>query len=119
MYFQNYALIQLQYAQYAEESHELGDKSLMTAFRAVTAACPKWEEGHYALAMYCTTLAKETEQSLVFRIETQTNCNLVTSDSVLELKQRTILEFAESLKCGFAFHAVSVPLMINTWIELG
>lgn len=113
-----FAKLQLRYAQYLEESREIGISPQMTAYRAVTYAQPDWEKGHYSLAMFCANLAREY-QCVHTVLQTATQYSVGKPEDVLDLKSRVVKLLIDALKCGNQTVMVSLPLMLNTWIDFG
>lgn len=117
--FKTYGRLQLQYARYAEECREFSTNSLVAVYKAVKIACPHWEEGHFASGEFFSNLVKEYEKLMITKIGSQTSCIMCKPEEIIDLKGRIIGSYVESLKHGYQFVSVSLPMMLNTWVDLG
>ena len=113
-----YGKLQLRYAQYCEELHQFNSIPLMTAFRAVTIACPMWEDSHFWFAIYCSNHIKEY-QSLASRLQSQTAFTVGKMEEILVLKNRMISSLVQSLKYGTKYVVISLPMLLQAWVESG
>lgn len=117
--YRTFGRLQLQYARYAEECRHFSTNSLFAVYKAVKIACPNWEEGFFSSGEFMSNLAKEYERSMVTKIGSETKCVMCKPEEILDCRHRIIMAYCESLKYGNQFLPISLPKLLNTWVELG
>lgn len=116
---ENYSKLQLRFAQYCESSGYLNSYALMVLYKSVSVSNPKWEEGHFQLAMFYRRLYKEYQNSGLM-LDSKTAYNIGKPNEILDLKGRVIKSLCESLKFGsYKYARISLPILFDIWIDLG
>lgn len=118
-HLRNFGKLQLKYALYCDQAKMFNSNTLIILYKSITIACPKWESGHFHLAMFFRRLLKEYQRASL-NLSSKTTYNISKPDEILDLKSRVIKSLCESLKFGsFKYVSISLPTLINTWLELG
>lgn len=116
---EDFARLQLRYANYCERAKHFNSNALMIIYKSVTVACPQWEEAHFQLAMFFRRLYREY-QNCGQMLASKTPYQIGKPNEIIDLKTRVIKSLCESLKFGsFEFVRVSLPILLNIWIDLG
>lgn len=115
----DFGRLQLRYANYCERAKYFNSNSLMIIYKSVTVACPQWEEAHFQLAMFFRRLYREY-QNCGLLLGSKTSYQIGKPNEIIDLKNRVIKSLCESLKFGsFEFVRVSLPVLLNIWIDMG
>lgn len=114
-----FARLQLTYADYCDDAKVFNANTMIMMYKAVTIACPQWEDGHFHIAMFYRRLLKEYQNASLL-LASQTSYSIGKPDEIGDLKARVIKSLCDSLKYGtFKKVSVSLPTLINTWLDLG
>ncbi|KAJ6221290.1 hypothetical protein RDWZM_007102 [Blomia tropicalis] len=113
-----YGKIELVYSDYCNHSKQLPMNSLMVLYRAAVIARPKWEKGHYKLAIFLFNMIQEFEINSK-TIGVDTSINFVKLEDIIELKNQVIKVLVESLKHDTKRVSVSLKYILDIWTQMG